>query len=344
MKRVFLTLSALAVLLTGCGNEQISEGTVALELTGEVIDIGETSYFLGETISYENVTVVPLISQDYDPEQDADYITLAEATKNDWIEIIEKPGEEVYTELTVRYSGPKPLLLLAGELLLGGKQDRIVAKDTVIKPMSTVVVSVFCVEPGRWSGTSLSFNYPGVQVPMSVKEQAMLGSQDGVWAETKAYNDRAGSADRGRSTVDMGMKSDEVVKFTKEGKAQLLALRDTDRPVVGVVFIINGKIRSMEIFGAPRLFSSAYESILGGVLAEAAIDRSDDFDLPSAETLQAFLAKVSSAQSSAFMAGVPASGDPYLMGAAAGVSGAILFAEEEDAAEITHGTFYNKED
>ena len=343
MKRVLLTLSALAVFLTGCGNEQVSEGTVALELTGEVIDIGETSYFLGETISYENVSVVPLIAQDYDPEQEADYITLAEAAKNDWIEIIEKPGSAVVSELTVRYSGPKPLLLLAGELLLGGKQDRIVAKDTIIQPDSTVVVSVFCVEPGRWGGTSLSFDYADVQVPVSVKEQAMLGDQTGVWGATNSYN-RGARAGEGRSTVDMGMKSGEVVRFTKAGKERLLALIDTDRPVVGVVFIINGKIRSMEIFGAPRLFSSSYESILGGVLAEAAIDPSDDFDLPSVEALQAFLAQVSSAQELALTAGAPLDGGVYMMDAENGQVGGAMLLRSGDSVEITHGTFYNKED
>src|SRR4029077_20934246 len=45
----------------------------------------------------------------------------------------------------------RPLLLLAGEIVTGGKQDRVIGKDRIVPPESDPVdLSVFCVEPGRW--------------------------------------------------------------------------------------------------------------------------------------------------------------------------------------------------
>src|SRR4051812_25624432 len=43
----------------------------------------------------------------------------------------------------------KPLLLLAGEIVTGGKQDRVIGKDRIVPPESDPIdLGVFCVEPG----------------------------------------------------------------------------------------------------------------------------------------------------------------------------------------------------
>ncbi|HET9406934.1 MAG TPA: DUF6569 family protein [Candidatus Sulfotelmatobacter sp.] len=53
----------------------------------------------------------------------------------------------------------RPLLLLAGEIVTGGKQDRVIGKDRIVPPESDPVdLNVFCVEPGRWVATSERFN------------------------------------------------------------------------------------------------------------------------------------------------------------------------------------------
>ena len=52
----------------------------------------------------------------------------------------------------------RPLLLLAGEIVTGGKQDRVIGKDRIVPAESDPMdLSVFCVEPGRWVATSEHF-------------------------------------------------------------------------------------------------------------------------------------------------------------------------------------------
>ena len=66
-------------------------------------------------------------------------------------------GDQVNTLVLVNHSS-RPLLLLAGEIVTGGKQDRIVASDRIVPSDSDPVdLSVFCVEHGRWTESSATF-------------------------------------------------------------------------------------------------------------------------------------------------------------------------------------------
>jgi ARG/rhodanese/phosphatase superfamily protein len=101
----------------------------------------------------------------------------------------------------------RPLLLLAGEIVTGGKQDRVIGKDRIVPAESDPVdLSVFCVEPGRWVASSDHFGtsgatYPGpssiggaipssavgtLMAQPSVRAKAMGDKDQGqVWAEVR---------------------------------------------------------------------------------------------------------------------------------------------------------------
>ena len=102
----------------------------------------------------------------------------------------------------------RPLLLLAGEIVAGGKQDRVIGKDRIVPAESDPVdLSVFCVEPGRWVATSERFGTSGatygggvgagsaggasasagtLMAQPSVRAKAMGDKdQDQVWAEVR---------------------------------------------------------------------------------------------------------------------------------------------------------------
>ena len=83
----------------------------------------------------------------------------------------------------------RPLLLLAGEIVTGGKQDRIVAKDRIVPADSDPIdLSVFCIEPGRWTESSSTFGASSkssahsFMVQPTVRERAMAEQdQQQVW-------------------------------------------------------------------------------------------------------------------------------------------------------------------
>lgn len=72
------------------------------------------------------------------------------------LQVTEKDGGTVQ-ELTAANRGPRPVILIEGEVLLGAKQNRMVAHTIVIAPGATVVVPVGCVEKGRWTWRTREF-------------------------------------------------------------------------------------------------------------------------------------------------------------------------------------------
>src|SRR5438067_4082315 len=92
-------------------------------------------------------------------------------------------GAEV-NRLVLINRADKPLILLAGEIVTGGKQDRIIGKDRIVPAHSDPIdVDVFCVEPGRWIDHSAKFGALDTQMAQpSVRASAMAAkNQQQVW-------------------------------------------------------------------------------------------------------------------------------------------------------------------
>ena len=69
----------------------------------------------------------------------------------------------------------RPLILLAGEIVTGGKQDRVVGKDRIVPPKSDPIdLAVFCVEPERWVAAKSTFgSFHSQMAQPSVRRSAM---------------------------------------------------------------------------------------------------------------------------------------------------------------------------
>src|SRR5438270_9321991 len=99
-------------------------------------------------------------------------------------------GAEV-NRLVLVNNSKHPLILLAGEVVTGGKQDRVVGKDRIVPAKSDPVdLSVFCVEPGRWVEKSAHFNgLSSMMAQPSVRRGAMAAKdQAQVWSAVRGAN------------------------------------------------------------------------------------------------------------------------------------------------------------
>src|SRR4029077_10657339 len=87
-------------------------------------------------------------------------------------------------QLVLVNRGKRPLILLAGEVVSGGKQDRIIGKDRIV-PVGAepLPLDVFCVEHGRWTGGSDRFAEAKMMVHPTVRDKAAFEQdQSQVWA------------------------------------------------------------------------------------------------------------------------------------------------------------------
>ncbi|HLJ27499.1 MAG TPA: DUF6569 family protein [Candidatus Angelobacter sp.] len=187
-------------------------------------------YKVLQPISRGNLTIFPVVAAGKIHDT-SDFLTLDEGIRSGDVVVTEvgkmhtmvrRPpqnyhpsGAQVNTLVLVNNS-KRPLILLAGEIVTGGKQDRVVGKDRIIAPESDPVdLSVFCVEPGRWVESSAKFdthNYFMAQ-PSVRKRVVEDKDQQKVWAEVQsqkaniAQNLAAAPGIAGRSASNGGTSS-----------------------------------------------------------------------------------------------------------------------------------------
>jgi hypothetical protein len=204
----------------------------------------------------------------------------------------------------------RPLLLLAGEIVAGGKQDRVIGKDRIVPPESDPVdLSVFCVEPGRWVATSANFGTSGatygsaagpaavgssnanastLMAQPSVRAKAM-GDKDQaqVWDEVRKEQQAItveaapspAAADRIASTSSYAVVMEnkdvkqEVDKIAKpiEQNYQSLIQQLRDRKAVGVVVAVNGHVIWSDVFASTELLEKYWPKLVRSYASEAIV-------------------------------------------------------------------------
>ncbi|HEV8180760.1 MAG TPA: DUF6569 family protein, partial [Candidatus Angelobacter sp.] len=150
-------------------------------------------------ITHGDLTIFPLVSAKV--HDTSDFITLDEGIRSGEVVVTEvgnlhstmrrrppyqvRPYSDAEVNRLVLVNNSKhPLILLAGEVVTGGKQDRVVGKDRIVPAESDPVdLSVFCVEHGRWTETSAKFDtHASVMLQPSVRGKAMAEKdQQKVW-------------------------------------------------------------------------------------------------------------------------------------------------------------------
>ena len=203
-------------------------------------------------------------------------------------------GPQVNSLVLVNNS-KRPLILLAGEIVTGGKQDRVVAKDRVIPAESDPVdLGVFCVEPGRWTETSVQFSTMKSQMAQpSVRSKAMIAKdQQQVWnsvgeangAIMGAFGGSAGAApgppppapssyaktfddERVRKAI-----ADQAAPVEQSYSSSIRQLRD--QHAVGIVVAVGGRLIWADLFASTALLEKYWPKLVRSYAAEAITSQS----------------------------------------------------------------------
>ena len=219
---------------------------------------------VADAISVENLTVFPLRLRRAPLASDA--LTLDEAMRAGLVTVREVAGGSVNT-LLITNSGERSVYAMAGELLIGGKQDRIIGQSLVLPPRSAdVAVAVFCVEHGRWNGASTEFRSAGALAHPELRKKALGGSQAEVWREVAAANARLRT---GNESDTYRPAASKVSRDTAPNVARVLKALDGVPDVAGIAAAVNGQIVGVEYFASPKLFSRAREKLVASYAAQA---------------------------------------------------------------------------
>src|SRR6185295_3952806 len=86
--------------------------------------------------------------------------------------------------LRVKNNSNKHVFIASGEIVLGGRQDRMIKRDTVIGPSEKdQYIDVMCVEEGRWSEKEKKFSYFNYANPKLRRTLDQSGNQVVLWRE-----------------------------------------------------------------------------------------------------------------------------------------------------------------
>jgi hypothetical protein len=224
-------------------------------------------------ITYKNLTIFPLaISKGRDNKS---IITLDEAFKKGYVEIMEKASSEVNTVVLVNKS-KYYVFILAGEVITGCKQDRMVSEDCLIPPHSgKIYLSVYCTEHGRWTAKSNKFATGGIATSPGMRETAKATkSQSEVWAKVEEERTEAGAAP---SPTDAYMD----IIHDKDVERELKPYMDKFSGIpgisgwktVGVLAAIGDEIIVVDLFTNHKLFEKLWEKLIKSYAMDA-INRS----------------------------------------------------------------------
>jgi hypothetical protein len=270
-------------------------------------------------ITHGDLTIFPVVSaKSHDT---SDFITLDEGIRSGDVVVTEvgnlhstmrrrppyqtRPyqGAEV-NRLVLVNNSKHPLILLAGEVVTGGKQDRVVGKDRIVPAESDPVdLSVFCVEHGRWIETSTKFDtHASVMLQPSVRMKAMADQdQQKVWDEVGKSRAQMSakvaaaaptvSGGGGGGTVDSQalyvgeLNSTTSYAKARENKAVHAQVESITEPMqksyesvikqlrnqnaVGVVVAVKGHVVWADMFASSALLAKYWPKLLESYATEA---------------------------------------------------------------------------
>ena len=277
MKRFAFTLILILIVL----NISVANGKDAENI------IGSTASYIsvGNPISYKNLTIFPLsLSRGRDGKS---IITLDRALKKNYIEIMETELGDVNTVI-LRNKSKYYVFILAGEIITGCKQDRMVSEDCLIPPYSGKIhLSVYCTEHGRWTAQTKKFATGGIAISPKMREVAKASKSQGeVWAQVEEKRSEMGAASSPTSAYMDIVEDKKVAREIKPYVDKFSNIPDVSGwKTVGVLAAVGDEIIVLDLFTNHNLFKKLWNKLIKSYALDA-INRCPSGKLSRNEVLE----------------------------------------------------------
>jgi hypothetical protein len=172
--------------------------------------------------------------------------------------------------LLIENKSGKDLVIKSGEIVMGGRQDRVFARDTVLETGKQHLVPVYCIEENRWSEKERKFIYRGTTgsglqtIIDTAKNQTM------VWDEIRRLlkqNNQTSS-----SSYAALLNNKKVADTSQQYIRHFLqVLRSKDSSIVGMIASTGHKILGADVFISTSLFYQTLPGLLHKYCTEAVL-------------------------------------------------------------------------
>ena len=209
------------------------------------------------------------------------YTSLSEAIQQKWVTVHETGS---VNQLSIENRSPDhTVVVLAGSIVKGGKQDRVLSHDLVVPPNSgKIAIDSFCVEQSRWKArgkeSTKNFHANSAQVSGKGLRKAVKGGrgQNAVWSEVAKEQSKISKniqsdvrQNRSPSSFQLAIENRSLQKEIRQYKAKFNQIMKGHSDAVGYAVTINGQFSTADVYATPQLFRLMWDQHLTSAITEA---------------------------------------------------------------------------
>ncbi len=186
-------------------------------------------------------------------------ISFSEALRRKQIIVKENTanGGPDVSSLLVKNHSKENILLLSGEMVQGGKQDRAFGKTTIIPAgRHKNYASVFCVEKGRWDDRSKPFRYAGTADAGVRRQIDVTKRQSKVWKQID--NELVSKKKKNKTSAYLQAYNDSTQLDTSYLRFFINKMKESDSSYAGFIAVTGNRIINSELFSGTDLCLAAY--------------------------------------------------------------------------------------
>jgi hypothetical protein len=234
------------------------------------------------------------------------YRTLDEALAADLLEVTEISEGGSVPILKVINKGDDLIFLMAGEQLVGAKQNRILNTSILVPARSELVIPVSCVEAGRWGYRSRKFGSSGTmshgklrkmlteQVHDSYADLGLAASKQGeVWQEVSRKLTSLGS-------VSPSAALEQSYEDHNARLRDFLGQLSISPECCGVAFVVAGRMVGVDLFDRSATLAQLWPKVARAYAIDVMEEKAAPVAPLPVEAVQRWLQTASEAQTQSY--------------------------------------------
>jgi len=231
--------------------------------------------------TYGNMRVYPLYANEEFLKKNSGsnkYLSLKDALDKKKIKVSELNSSDESAEVNSLYIqnlSNDTVMLLGGEIIEGGKQDRMIASDVILLPNGKKPLKVYCVEHGRWTtkksgheSYNFSLSATPVASPTIRKAGTVTQNQGYVWKEVQQVTDK--NECKTSTGAYTALKTDSTYQSKISGYKKFFTnVLKSDAKIIGTIYVTGSRVMGCDMFESHELFMKHADNLISSYSTEA---------------------------------------------------------------------------